>query len=131
MISSEKALSAVFANKAFRVERRGVEPPTSALRTQESRVPSGNLSEVAASGLAVCTSVCTSQPPKRRKRGSDAASVGAVGTPAEVKPEPVETDFAAALLMIAGLPLSDADKAEAVRRLLNSHGQTTNPIETR
>ena len=57
--------------------------------------------------------------------------MGAVGTPAEVKPEPVETGFADALLMIAGLPLSDADKAEAVRRLLNSHGQTTNPIETR
>ena len=36
MISSEKALSAVFANKAFSVERRGVEPPTSALRTQRS-----------------------------------------------------------------------------------------------
>ena len=36
MISSEKALSAVIANKAFRVERRGVEPPTSALRTQRS-----------------------------------------------------------------------------------------------
>ena len=34
--SSEKALSAVFANKAFQVERRGVEPPTSALRTQRS-----------------------------------------------------------------------------------------------
>ena len=36
MKPSEKALSAVFANKAFQVERRGVEPPTSALRTQRS-----------------------------------------------------------------------------------------------
>ena len=32
--------------------------------------------------------------------------------------------FAAALLMIAGLPLSDADKTEAVRRLLNSSEKT-------
>ena len=34
--SSEKALSTEFVNKAFRVERKGVEPSTSALRTQRS-----------------------------------------------------------------------------------------------
>ena len=34
--SSKKALSAVFASKAFRVERRRIELPTSALRTQRS-----------------------------------------------------------------------------------------------
>ena len=33
---NEKALFAGFANKAFRVERKGVEPSTSALRTQRS-----------------------------------------------------------------------------------------------
>ncbi|MDP1796961.1 MAG: hypothetical protein Q8K78_05750 [Planctomycetaceae bacterium] len=43
--------------------------------------------------------------------------MGAEKTPAGT-PEPAETDFAAALLLIAGLPLSDADKAEVVRRLL-------------
>ena len=37
------------------------------------------------------------------------------------KPEPVSKDFAAALVMIASLPLSDAEKAEAVRRLLGSN----------
>ncbi len=31
--------------------------------------------------------------------------------------------FAAALLMIAKLPLSDAEKAESVRRLLNANGE--------
>ena len=36
MKPSEKALPAVFADKAFRVERKGVEPSTSALRTQRS-----------------------------------------------------------------------------------------------
>jgi len=35
-----------------------------------------------------------------------------------VKPEPVETDFAAALKMLAQLPLSNEDRAEAVRLLL-------------
>ena len=44
--------------------------------------------------------------------------MGAVETLAEVNPEPVETDFAAALKMLALLPLSDEERAEAVRRLL-------------
>ena len=80
-----------------------------------------NLSDVAASGSAVCTSVCTSEPPKRRKRGADAAAVGGVETHAEVRsPKPVETDFAAALKMLAVLPLSDAEKAEAVRLWLSA-----------
>ena len=34
--------------------------------------------------------------------------------------EPVETDFTSALLMLSGLPLSNEERAEAVRRLLNS-----------
>ena len=119
MISSEKALSAVFADKAFRVEDSGIEPLTSCMPFRESRVLSLNLSEVVASGSAVCTSVCTSKPPKRRKRGADAAAVGGVETPAEVRStKPVETDFAAALKMLTLLPLSDEERAEAVRRLL-------------
>lgn len=39
-----------------------------------------------------------------------------------MKPEPVETNFSAALLLIAGLPLSDEERAEAVRRLLKGTG---------
>ena len=114
---SEKALPAVFADKAFRVERKGVEPSTSALRTQESRVPSGNLSDVAATADSRCTNGCTSGPGKRRKRGPDAGA-----RPTEPKGP---GDFAAALVMIAGLPLSDAEKAEAVRRLLNGSGSAS------
>ena len=48
--------------------------------------------------------------------------MGGGETPAEVKPEPVETDFAAALKMLALLPLSDEERAEAVRRLLKGCG---------
>ena len=36
----------------------------------------------------------------------------------ETRPASGTTDFTAAMLMIASLPLSDAEKAEAVRRLL-------------
>jgi len=49
---------------------------------------------------------------------ADAAAAGAVGIPTEVKPEPVEADFAAAFKMLASLPLSNEERAEAVRRLL-------------
>ena len=42
--------------------------------------------------------------------------------PAEVKPEPVETDFAAAFKMLAMLPLTNEERAEAVRRLLKGCG---------
>ena len=54
--------------------------------------------------------------------GAEAAAVGSVETPTEVNPEAVETDFSAALRMLAGLPLSDEERAEAVRRLLKGTG---------
>ena len=82
-----------------------------------------NLSEVAATADSCCTNGCTSEPPKRRKRGAAAAAVGGVETHAEVRsPKPVETDFAAALKMLAVLPLSGEERADAVRRLLKGCG---------
>ena len=99
----------------------GFEPATSWSQTSNSRVLSDTLSEVAATADSRCTTCCTSEPPKRRKRGADAAAVGGVETHAEVRsPKPVETDFAAALKMLAVLPLSDAEKAEAVRLWLSA-----------
>ena len=115
---SEKPSPAVFASKGLKVGMTGIEPAASTSRTYKTRVPSGNLSEVAATADSRCTNGCTSKPPKRRKREADAAAVGAVETLADVKPEPGETDFAAALKMLALLPLSDEERAEAVRRLL-------------
>ena len=112
----------MFADKAYRVETTGIEPETSGLKSQKSRVPSVTLSEVAATADSCCTTCCTSKTPNRRKRVADAAAVGGVETPAEVKPEPVETDFAAALKMLALLPLSNEERAEAVRRMLKGCG---------
>ena len=42
--------------------------------------------------------------------------------PTEAKPEPVETGFAAAIRMLAILPLSNEERAEAVRLLLKGCG---------
>ena len=71
---------------------------------------------------------CTSETEKTRrsrsKVGADAAPAASVVVvePAAVV-EPAEGEFAKALLMIASLPLSAAEKAEAVRRLLKSKGE--------
>jgi hypothetical protein len=89
--------------KTYKVETKGLEPSTSALRTQQPQVASGKVKRVTARQSAVCTSVCTSDA----KSGHGNCS------------EPAVTDgFAAAVQAIMTLPLSDAEKAEAVRRLL-------------
>ena len=96
------------------MERKGVEPSTTALRTYESTVLTENLSEVPSAHSTVCTSVCTSEPEKRRTMGSDAAS----DAPTEGTPMKPDEDFAAALAMLATLPLSYDERADAVLRLL-------------
>lgn len=60
-----------------------------------------------------------SKPPRSggHKRKSEPAAAEDNGSPDSAP----SADFAAALAMIASLPLSDAEKAEAVRRLLLSH----------
>ena len=47
------------ALKALRVERKGVEPSTSALRTHENANVSENPAGVTTSSNLVCTNVCT------------------------------------------------------------------------
>lgn len=61
---------------------------------------------------SACTNACTSMPENRHGVGS-----GTVSQPTDPK---CPGDFAAALAMIATLPLSEAEKAGAVRRLLSA-----------
>ena len=78
----------------------------------EAIVPCVNPSEVTASHSDGCTTGCTSETEKSVLKPTETGT-GATGS----------DGFAAALLMIAGLPLSDADKAEAVKRLLREAGR--------
>ena len=106
------------------------QPSTSASRTQETRVPTGNLSGVTTTAAQVSASVSPkaqkvvtqsdskSAPSGGRKRKSEPAVTAGNGSPDVA----TSGDFTAAMTMIASLPLSDAEKAEAVRRLLVSHG---------
>ena len=71
----------------------------------ESQVPTGQ--ELRLSRSAVAPPVA----PVRRKTHLPQGQTPGAGSPAS-------DGFGAALMMIAGLPLSDADKAEAVKRLL-------------
>ena len=94
------------------MEDTGLEPVASCMPCKEGTVPSGPPSGLTSTESAGCTTGCTSST--ENALGSDSkpgdGSTGSDG-------------FAAALMMIAGLPLSDADKAEAVKRLLRDAGR--------
>lgn len=81
----------------------GIEPTTSALRTQGRSVPTLENKALANGTPSACTAACTDKP--QNEHGSR---------------------FADALLMLTRLPLTDAERAEAVRRLLAaSSGEAT------
>lgn len=79
------------------MEPKGIEPSTSALRTQKVVGPSIENKGLAPHAAAACTTACTEE--RENAHGGD---------------------FAEAMLMLMRLPLSDAERAEAVRRLLAS-----------
>ncbi len=103
---SKKALLAAFANKAFDVSSIGIEPTTFGFGGRGQQVPSDSLSEVASIADPQRTNERTSSPENDHGEAVQDSL-------------PIKGDsFSAALAMIASLPLSDAEKAEAVRRLM-------------
>ena len=88
------------------MERTRVELATSALRTQEFGVLSETLPDVAS----------IAEPQRTNERTSSPENDHGEAVQDSV---PIKADsFSAALAMIASLPLSDAEKADAVRRLM-------------
>lgn len=81
------------------MEWRGLEPLTPCLQSSDTRSEVVKKQDVSDTSANACTSACTSDP---KNAHDDTAG----------------DDFGEALAMIARLPLSDAEKAEAVRRLL-------------
>ncbi len=73
----------------------------------------GNTLEVMADASAGCSTGCNSSP----ESDHGEAVGGSVSSRAESLPIKADS-FSAALAMIASLPLSDAEKADAVRRLM-------------
>jgi hypothetical protein len=106
---TKKARSEGLSDRASGMETKGFEPSTSALRTHETVVLSEDLSEVTATAAKVRPCVCPE---------------GYKDDDATIENSEPESDFTAAVLMIASLPLSDTEKAEAVRNLLACHSET-------
>ena len=98
------------------MEDNGVEPMTSCMPFQQHPVLSDSLSGFTATENLRCTTGCTSETNKASRGRSKAVTHATPAPPAAM--ESSGGGFAKALLMIALLPLSEAEKAEAVRRLM-------------
>ena len=83
-----------------------VELTTFTLARGEHTIASADLPEVTAGAKCACISACT----RDTEMGNDKIQGGENAS-----------DFATALALISRLPLSDIEKAEAVRRLLASN----------
>ena len=95
------------------MERKGVEPSTSALRTQLPSLPSECSKEVADGESVAWANAWQNGAENERGEAVDGSVVS------QSDSLPIKADsFSAALAMIASLPLSDAEKADAVRRLM-------------
>ena len=116
----KKASFAVKTNEASKGWLTGFEPATSRTTICGTVVPSPSLSGLTATEDSRCTTGCTSETKKPRQDSSDAVADIAPTSAAE----PDQGRFAKALLMIASLPLSDAEKADAVRKLLLEQSDT-------
>ena len=91
----------------------GFEPAASTSRMQPHRVTSDSQQRLRATDESGCSSGCSSSP--ENERGEVVG--GSVSSQAESLTIKADS-FSAALAMIASLPLSDAEKAQAVRRIM-------------
>jgi hypothetical protein len=96
---------------SFQIGLAGFEPTTSCTPSKTDRVLTENQSELTPMPSVRCTNGCTSEAENAH------GSPDSTATPGE-SPKPADALFAAALAMIASLPLSDAEKAQAIRQLL-------------
>ena len=120
--ANEKASFAANTNEACEGWLTGLEPAASRTTICGTVVLSPSLSRLTATEDSRCTTGCTSKTKKARRSRSKAVADTAPAAAVESS----EGGFAKALLMIALLPLSDAEKADAVRRLMAD--QATGPV---
>ncbi len=111
-VNAKRSLSHV-DNERCKIARPGFEPglSDSESKSSESQPLTQSLDE--ATTESRCTTGCTNSP--ENEHGE--AIGGSVSSRAESLPIKVDS-FSAALALIASLPLSDAEKAECVRRLM-------------
>ncbi len=99
----------------------GFEPATSTSRMEPLRVASGCSEGVAEGESDAWTRACQNGSENERGEVVGEPVSGNVGDSVSSRADslPIKVDsFSASLAMIASLPLSDAEKADAVRRLM-------------
>jgi hypothetical protein len=98
-------------NERSQIARPGFEPGLSDPESLGDELQALNHSQLVATPDSGCSTGCSSSP----ENGRGEAVGGSVSSRAESLPIKADS-FSAALALIASLPLSDAEKADAVRR---------------
>jgi hypothetical protein len=96
----------------------GFEPTTSSLGSREHRTEGAESQALTNAPTNACTNACTDLAEIEHGGPAGATAATAGDATAAADAGGAGEHFAAALVMIAALPLTDAEKAEAVRRLL-------------
>ncbi|MBN2131355.1 MAG: hypothetical protein JW741_17775 [Sedimentisphaerales bacterium] len=103
---------------------------TSKKPQQKARIPKQGAAKSAANPAGSRPKEAPGEAPESRPADDSRAGSSDTGTPAGTPAdqpcdaEPVGEHFAEAVAMLARLPLTDAERAEAIRRLLAGHDTT-------
>ncbi len=96
----------------------GFEPTTSSLGSCECRTEDVHPQELTSTPANACTNACTDGAEIERGGPAEAATATATGAVITGDADGAGGHFAEAVAMLARLPLTDTERAEAVRRLL-------------
>ena len=96
----------------------GIRTPKMRFQNREHRMEGTQPQELTSDPTNACTNACTNLAEIEHGGPAEAAPATAAGAVSASDADGAGERFAAALAMIATLPLADAEKAEAVRRLL-------------
>lgn len=102
-------------------ENGGTEPQPELVKAKENRISPANTEENEWADEGLETDFATSSASNALGQVDIATNAESDAIPSESKPGCDR--FTESLMMIGGLPLSNADKAEAIKRLLREAGQ--------
>ena len=96
----------------------GLEPITCGLQNREHRTEGTQSQELTSAPTSACTNACTDGAGIEHAGPAEAAPVTVAGAVSVGDADGAGEHFAEAVAMLARLPLTDTERAEAVRRLL-------------
>ena len=122
---NEKASLTIAVSEAFQERVKGIEPSSKAWEAEGTASQTLQIKAFLPSAESVSAPVSPKSGKTRRESRSQQDGESKAETPAPM-PATTETttDFASALAMLSALPLTDAERLEAVRRLLADQPRT-------